>query len=96
MAVKSYFIEYIDTYSENTHANTHAHKHDVGGGGFFLACVVVRMILGECSTIQFPASASFFSFFFEVEISSHTNSTLLARISPQWLSGLSRQWCNVP
>ena len=50
-------------------------------------------ILGEGSAIHSPPALFFF---FKVEISSRTNSTLWARISPQWLSELRRLWPNVP
>ena len=56
-------------------------------------------ILGECSAIHStPALFFLFFFVFEVEISSfaYINSTLYARISPQWLSELRRLWPNVP
>ena len=43
-------------------------------------------ILGECSTIHSPPALLFFS----GDYLAHTNSTVYARISPQWLSELRR------
>ena len=64
-----------------------------GGGGFFLA---VGM-LGEGSSI--PRLRFFFFFsssFFSGDQLAHTNSTLSARMGPQWLSELRRLWPSVP
>ena len=59
---------------------------------FFLACED----LGRKFDHSFPASA-FFSFLFLLSGNylAHTNSTLYARISPQWLGELRRLWPNV-
>ena len=64
-----------------------------------LAFSSLARIWGDCSTIHsstihFP-SALFF-FFFNGDWLVHTNFTLWAGISPQWLSELSRQWLSVP
>ena len=48
----------------------------------------------ECSTIHSPLVLFFF--FLSGDSLSHTNSTLLGRISPQWLSELRRLWPSVP
>ena len=53
-----------------------------GGGGGVVAFSSLARILGECSTIHSLPSLA------------HTNSTLCARISPQWLSELRRLWLN--
>ena len=47
-------------------------------------------ILGECSTIHSPPAL-----FFLLKWLAHTNSTLYAMISPQWLSELRRLWPSV-
>ena len=53
--------------------------------------------LGEGWTSR--SQPAFFVFFLKVEIGdklAHTNSTLYARISRQWLSELRRMWPSVP
>ena len=53
-------------------------------------------ILGECSTIHARLRFSIFFIFYWRLGRSHTNSTPLATISPQWLSELRRLWPRVP
>ena len=58
-------------------------------------------IWGECSTIRSPSALfKLFILFFYSSLSgdslTHTNSTLYARNSPQWLSELRRLWQSAP
>ena len=66
------------------------------GGSGCLVVVAFSSLAGifeECSTIRSPACAFFF---LSGDEPSHTDPTLYARISPQWLSELRRLWPNVP
>ena len=61
--------------------------------GFLLASMVLGKRFGE----SFPAGRLFSIFFLlSGDYLAHTNSTLYARIGPQWFSELSRLWPNVP
>ena len=64
--------------------------HSSGGGGFSS----LARIWGDCLTIHSPL-APFFSFF-RGDLLARTNSTLYARISPQWFSELRWLWPSVP
>ena len=62
-------------------------------GGFFLPCED----FGRMFDHSFPArTVCFFSGEGGVETIAHSNFTLYARISPQWLNELKRLWPNVP
>ena len=62
-----------------------------GGGGFVLACEEFgRMLYNSFN------ACSFCCCFLSVYYVAHTNCTLYARISPQWLSELRRLLPNVP
>ena len=55
-----------------------------------VACSLLARILEECSTIH-----SLLAHFIRWRQLVHTNSTVYAGITPQWLSGLRRLWPNV-
>ena len=57
-----------------------------------LVVVVVVVVVCVCVCV----CLFFLAFFFCGDQLTHTNSTLSARISPQWLSELRRLWPNVP
>ena len=61
-------------------------------GVFFLA----TRIFGEGFGDAFSACAFLFLFFISGDQLAHTNSTLYARIGPQWFSELRRLWPSVP
>ena len=69
------------------------HHITIHSGGFFLTC----LDLGRMFDNSFPAYVFFLLLFlFSGGSVEHTNSTLYARISPQWLSKLRWLWLSIP
>ena len=95
--VRSRHVETQNTQTKSDNVVTLGNKL-LDGGGFFLACEVfgenVRQFIPR---LRFLIFFKILYYFKEVEISSReTNSTLYARISPQWLGERRRLWPNVP